>query len=403
MENPPDPSITPKKEHHRSMSADTSNPTLTPTTPRRFGSLTHSPRLRDLARRACSPEKRSAPLSPLKRSAPVTPVGPRFWSVKSSAPTSPAPRWMLPSPRKIPESSMTIVESLEVPESPTPSPRLPRRVIFSFNVNVGTPMKPLVDFRGGMSWLSLPRDKSKLGLDLFSSCAQGQENINCLDLMELKPLCQFRGLRSLKLFGMMQSYQTYIWQTAWLNLGLDELELGMVLKPEILSVTHGRQWSLVEEGWSMNEKQTADPVYHGHLGDGELHPRIGYGEYLDKHSIEKAKLLALTMDRTSHRLTIKTLTLSGFVVDADPFLQWFDPQRLRSIHFKGECIDAGFWLPLAMQKVTVRCSRNIDLEPVPVGILALNLPRDLRVVELKDGKKIHDVVFGDSGIVMGRP
>ena len=108
------------------------------------------------------------------------------------------------------------------------------------------------------------------------------------------------------------------------------------------------------------------------------------------------------MDRTSHRLTIKTLTLSGFVVDADPFLQWFDPQRLRSIYFKGECIDAGFWLPPAMQRVTVRCPRNIDLEPMPVGILALNLPRDVSVVELKQGKKVHEVVFGDSGIVMGR-
>ncbi|KAJ5681376.1 uncharacterized protein N7477_001316 [Penicillium maclennaniae] len=375
------------------MSAESSTPTLVPSTPRRFGSLTHSPRLRDLARRARLLEKKSAP---------VTPVGPRFWSVKTSTPSTPAPRWMLPLPRKVPETPMTSVKTVEVPESPTPSPRLPCRVSSSFDANVGTPKKPLVNFRGGASWLSLPRDKSKLGLDLFSPCAQGQEDINCLDLMELKPLCHFRWLRSLKLVGMMQSYQTYIWQAAWLNLGLDELELGMVLKPEILSVTHGRQWDLVEEGWTMNEKQTGDPVYHGHLGNGELHPRIGYGEYLDKHSIEKAKLLALTLDRTSHRLTIKSLTLSGFVVDADPFLQWFDPQRLRSIYFKGECIDAGFWLPPAMQRVIVRCPRNVDLEPMPVGILTLNLRKDLMVVEMKDGKKVYEIVLGDSEIVMGR-
>jgi hypothetical protein len=108
------------------------------------------------------------------------------------------------------------------------------------------------------------------------------------------------------------------------------------------------------------------------------------------------------MDRTSHRLTIRTLTLSGFVVDADPFLQWFDPQRLRSIHFRGECIDAGFWLPPAMQKVTVRCPRKIDLEPVPVGILSLNLPKDLSVVELENGQKVHEVVFGDSAVRMGQ-
>jgi hypothetical protein len=60
---------------------------------------------------------------------------------------------------------------------------------------------------------------------------------------------------------MLQSYQAFIWQTAWLNLGLDELELGMVLGPEIMSVTHGRQWKLIEEGWTMDEKQSAEPVY----------------------------------------------------------------------------------------------------------------------------------------------
>lgn len=70
-------------------------------------------------------------------------------------------------------------------------------------------------------------------------------------------------------------------------------------------------------------------------------------------------------------------------MDADPFLQWFDPQRLRSIHFKDECIDAGFWLPPDMQKVTARCPRKMDLEDVPVGILTLNLQKDLKVIELK--------------------
>ena len=242
------PMKTPKKEHRRTVSMSEA-----PRTPlQRFSSLAHSPRLHDLARRARSP-------SPLKRSAPVTPVGPRFWSVKISAPNNPASRWQLPSPLKGPESptkTKTAVETVEVPESPTPSPRLA-----SAFVNVATPAKPLVGFRGGPSWLSLPRDKSRLGLDLFWPCAHSQEEINCLDIMELKPLCQFRGLRSLKLVGMMQSYQTYIWQAAWLNLALDELELGMVLKPEILSLTHGSQWRLIQEGWTMDEKQNAEPSY----------------------------------------------------------------------------------------------------------------------------------------------
>lgn len=114
-----------------------------------------------------------------------------------------------------------------------------------------------------------------------------------------------------------------------------------------------------------------------------MHPKIGYGEYLDKHSIEAAKVRALAMGATSKQLTIKKLTLSGFVVDADPFIHWFDPQKLRSIHFKGECVDAGLWLPASMAKVSIRVPRSIDLEAVPVGILKFDPRKDVGVKEMK--------------------
>lgn len=110
-----------------------------------------------------------------------------------------------------------------------------------------------------------------------------------------------------------------------------------------------------------------------------MHPKIGYGEYLDKQSIEKAKIRALAMGPTCKQLTIKKLTLSGFVVDADPFIHWFDPVKLRSIHFKGQCVDAGFWLPASMEKVSVRVPRPIDLEAVPVGIVKFDPRKDLGV------------------------
>lgn len=132
--------------------------------------------------------------------------------------------------------------------------------------------------------------------------------------------------------------------------------------------------------------------YSGDRGNGELSGDIGFGEYLDKQSIEKAKIRAMAMGRTSHRLSIRKITLSGFVVDADPFIQWFDPQKLRCINFKGRCIDAGFWLPLSM-KVTVRFPRNIDHQPVPVGILKIDVKRDLSVVELEGGKKVKETSY----------
>lgn len=59
----------------------------------------------------------------------------------------------------------------------------------------------------------------------------------------------------------MKSYQSCIWKAVWLNLNLAELELGMVLEPEVLSRTRYAQWALIEEGWIMHERTTVDPVY----------------------------------------------------------------------------------------------------------------------------------------------
>lgn len=123
----------------------------------------------------------------------------------------------------------------------------------------------------------------------------------------------------------------------------------------------------------------------GNLGDGALHPDIGCGEYLDKHSIEKAKILAMARGRTSQRMSVKHLTLSGFVVDAGPFLHWFDPQRLQSIKFKGQCLDAGFWLPQSMEHVIVRYPRRIELEPVAVEMVSGDPQKELKVVDIQGG------------------
>lgn len=208
--------------------------------------------------------------SPVKSSIPATPVTSRYWPGKASAPVT--PRLPLPSPlKRCVSPKETTVKTVEVPASPTPvarrlpspSPRLlslslPRPLAI---VGTATLTKPLVAFSGGPSWTFLPRTKTTLGLDLFWPSADDQDGFECLDIVEMKPLCQFHHLRSLKIVGMMQSYQTYIWQAAWLNLGLEELELGMVLEPEILSPAHGAQWKVIQEGWSMDERRTAEPVY----------------------------------------------------------------------------------------------------------------------------------------------
>jgi hypothetical protein len=50
------------------------------------------------------------------------------------------------------------------------------------------------------------------------------------------------------------------------------------------------------------------------------------------------------MGHRHNYLSIVHLVLSGFVVDNGPFVLWFG-QELRTIHFKRDCVDVGFWLP----------------------------------------------------------
>lgn len=139
-----------------------------------------------------------------------------------------------------------------------------------------TPEKPLLEFRGGETWERLTDDRHSLGLDVFwPQELDDKENISdidntndsktepaliMLDLEQMSPLCLFRNLRSLKIIGMMQSYQKYIWQAAWLNIDLEELELGMALHPRIRKNKTG-DWPFIKGGWKLNKVHYAEPVY----------------------------------------------------------------------------------------------------------------------------------------------
>jgi hypothetical protein len=136
------------------------------------------------------------------------------------------------------------------------------------------------------------------------------------------------------------------------------------------------------------------PPNSGHAGDGTLDPKIGAGEYLDKTAIEKAKVRAMAMGRTLNRLSIKTLTLTGFVVDADPFIHWFDPKHLKCINFTDFCVDAGFYLPWPMRKVAIHYPLDVSTDPVPAR--RIDPLRELKVIELKGGKKVGEMPFRGS-------
>lgn len=127
------------------------------------------------------------------------------------------------------------------------------------------------------------------------------------------------------------------------------------------------------------------------MGSGTLKHSIGVGEYFDKTAIEKAKVCAMAIGRTLNRLSIKTLTLNGFIVDSDPFLLWFDPKRLRCINFQDNCVDAGFYLSVPMKRVNVRYP--LDINEKALTVRRVDVQKELKVVQLKGGKKIGETPY----------
>jgi hypothetical protein len=122
-----------------------------------------------------------------------------------------------------------------------------------------------------------------------------------------------------------------------------------------------------------------------------LHCSIGIGEYMDKRAIEAAKGRAALLGPTLNRFSIAKLTLSGFVVDADPFELWFDPERLRTIHFKNNCVDAGFFLPDDIQDhVTITFPREIEERALHMWIYRVDPRKEVKLIELRKGAKIAE-------------
>ncbi|PYH43633.1 uncharacterized protein BP01DRAFT_375288 [Aspergillus saccharolyticus JOP 1030-1] len=256
-----------------------------------------------------------------------------------------------------------------------------------------TPTNPLLEFRGGETWARFPRNRRSLGIDDEEDDDYEEEEkeiqIEVLPLEQMFPLVHFRHLRSLRITGMVQSYQTYIWQAAWLNTGLEELELSMVCQPRLRRSFAGK-WPYIKEGWTMNPVHYSEPVYHGN-GTGQLDHTIGQGEYLDKLVMEKAKVCAMAIGYTRNKFSIRSLTLTGFVVDADPFLHWFDIRRLKCLNFKDFCVDGGMWLCEPMKRVSVWWPKEIDERAVVVR--RVNPREEVKVVQLRDGRKVGEIPF----------
>ena len=132
-----------------------------------------------------------------------------------------------------------------------------------------------------------------ISMDLFRL----SNNPSVYPVHDLAPLCQYRHLRSLTITGMMQSYQSRIWEVVWLNLYLTDLTLEMEMDGEERldneAIRKGRRYAL----WK---------------------PTLG--DYVRGH----------TTTAIPEKLLVVNLSLTGFVMDRGS-LDWFDAQRLRYV------------------------------------------------------------------------
>ena len=127
----------------------------------------------------------------------------------------------------------------------------------------GSNDKPILNFRAHL-WRYLDRNRDTLNLDLFwpqpfdddseSASDNSEANAGVLSIEEMRPLLEFRHLKSLQLSGMLVSYQKYIWQACWLNPGLEDLVLEMALEPEI-SKEYRTMWPKIEGDWTVRRAE----------------------------------------------------------------------------------------------------------------------------------------------------
>lgn len=153
----------------------------------------------------------------------------------------------------------------------------------------------------------MDHNKHHLEIDLL----RPEEEAKVFPLQDLSPLCLYRDLRILKITGMMQSFQSYIWLVVWLNPQLTDLTLEIAGEAEPLDM------KAIAEGQKYAKcKPTMREVVQGR-------PKA---EVPDK-------------------FLIVNLSLTNFVVQDAPF-QWFS-DTLQKVELY-RCKNANFQLPTVM-------------------------------------------------------
>ena len=178
--------------------------------------------------------------------------------------------------------------------------------------------RPMFEFsKQLLIWMD--HDKEHLEIDLFRP--EGLKHIYPAHV--LSPLCLYRKLHSLKIVGMMRSYQPYIWLVVWMNPYLSELTLE-----------------------TANEGEAIDGI-----------------EILKARDYAKCKPTMPEVARGDTRATIcqkfsiTKLSLSNFVVD-ESFFSWFHRTKLLEVEIRrckvpNDILERKWILGLTNAKVTI--------------------------------------------------
>lgn len=123
-------------------------------------------------------------------------------------------------------------------------------------------------------WAALPVDTlSTLHINLFRPAHESaSDDVDHSMLVDMHQLRKFRKLQHLSLVGMLDSYQTKIWEAVWGFPDLGTLELKMSLEPNVRS-THEKDWPMIQGDWKMREPGQVPKSYQYVLCEGPLNSR----------------------------------------------------------------------------------------------------------------------------------
>ena len=158
--------------------------------------------------------------------------------------------------------------------------------------------------------IGMDHNKRHLEIDLFRPASEP----TVFALQDLSPLCLYRELRTLKITGMMQNYQSTLWLVVWLNPHLTDLSLEMAGEAEPLDVeaiTKAREYA--------KQRPTMQEVVQGK-----------------------------TTTEVFDKFHIVNLSLTNFLVE-DAAFQWFSDTTLQKVELH-RCKDSGFQIPSVMER-----------------------------------------------------